>query len=479
VKIAFNHRWTRLRATFLTLLAVLVVSSARPQTQLPKPSTTASIEGTVRDANGKPVTNVDVSLLDQSGTKSAETKTGVDGTFVFMALPTGSFTLKVERADSHESATQSLELSPAEKKHVDLVLVAPASVTDPQRLVALPDAAPNKMEFSDQPNFTVAGITDWSNLGLHGSDVTARTSETLAKDTAALKSGAAHESPKESPASGSVNAATAHRLAGDRDERSGDPVAAVREYEDAARLAPSEENYFAWGSELLLHRAAQPAAEVFTKGSELHPKSARMLEGLGAALYASGLYDQAASRLCAASDLNPASPAPYISLGKMQETAADSLPCAEEKLARFATAQPGNALASYYYAVSIWKQQRRAENFTSFPKVEALLEKAVTIDPAFAAAYLQLGILYSAKGDFASAKKALNQSITINPQLGEAHYRLGQVYKRTGEAAKAEQQFAIYKQCEKAEADALELQRKELRQFQVVPKDPPPAATPH
>ncbi len=463
----------------LLLLAALVVLPAHSQTQSPQSPATAAIEGVVRNAGGKPVTDVDVSLLDQSGTKSAGTKTGVDGTFVFPALRAGSFTIKAEQVDSHESATRSLELAAAEKKHVDLTFSSQASATAATGRTGSVGPATKKMEFSDQPNFTVAGITDWSNLGLHGSDITARTSETLAKDTAALKSEGPHESPKESSASNSVDAATAHRLAGDRDELSGDPVAAVREYEDAVRLAPSEENYFAWGSELLLHRAAQPAMEVFTRGSELYPKSARMLEGLGAALYASGLYDQAASRLCAASDLNPADPAPYLALGKMQETAADSLPCAEEKLARFANEQPSNALANYYYAVSIWKQQRRAENSTAFPQAEALLQKAVAIDPQFAEAYLQLGILYSAKGDFANAKKALLQAISINPQLGEAHYRLGQVYKRTGEDAKAEQEFAIYKQCEKAEADALEQQRKELRQFQVIPKDSPAPAAPH
>ena len=49
--------------------------------------------------------------------------------------------------------------------------------------------------------------------------------------------------------------ADAHRLAGELDEKLGDPLAAVQEYERAARLDPSEQNYFAWGSELLLHRA--------------------------------------------------------------------------------------------------------------------------------------------------------------------------------------------------------------------------------
>ena len=33
------------------------------------------------------------------------------------------------------------------------------------------------MEFADKPNFTVAGVTDWTAVGGHGSDATLRTSE--------------------------------------------------------------------------------------------------------------------------------------------------------------------------------------------------------------------------------------------------------------------------------------------------------------
>src|SRR5207249_943574 len=108
-----------------------------------------------------------------------------------------------------------------------------------------------------------------------------------------------------------------HRLLGDLDEKLDDPLGAVYEYEQAARLDPSEQNYFNWGTELLLHRAPQVAIEVFNRGVAAHPESARMLIGSGAALYANGSYDEAAKRLCAASDLNPKDPAAYTFLGKI------------------------------------------------------------------------------------------------------------------------------------------------------------------
>jgi tetratricopeptide (TPR) repeat protein len=221
---------------------------------------------------------------------------------------------------------------------------------------------------------------------------------------------------------------------------------------------------------LLLHRAIQPAVEVFTKGAAAYPGSERMLAGLGAALYASGLYAQAAERLCAASDLKPADSTPYLFLGKMTLAFAQPLPCAEEKLARFSQNQPENAIANYYYAVAVWK---KAGNATVSEQIESLLNKAVRIDPKFAAAYLQLGVVYSARGEIDKAVAALQEATAADPNLAEAHFRLGQAYKKMGDAAKAREEFQAYERIQKTEATVVEQQRREIQQFVVVFKDQP------
>src|SRR5258708_24779777 len=53
------------------------------------------------------------------------------------------------------------------------------------------NAAPAKteeqaMQYSDEPQFTVAGVTEPSNVGGHGSNVTLPTKEALARETASL-----------------------------------------------------------------------------------------------------------------------------------------------------------------------------------------------------------------------------------------------------------------------------------------------------
>ena len=131
------------------------------------------------------------------------------------------------------------------------------------------------------------------------------------------------------------NNADVHRMAGALDEKLGDPLAAVQQYQQAASLDPSEQNYFAWGSELLLHRAVWQAAEVFRNGVKAYPESARLLTALGTALFAGALYDEAARSLCEASDLDPANPEPYLFMGKVEMAAPTPLACTESKLARF------------------------------------------------------------------------------------------------------------------------------------------------
>src|SRR5256885_12590471 len=463
------------------------------------------VEGTVRSSAGKLLKGASVLLEEKERSNSLETKTKADGSFVFSGVRPGVYTLRAKISGWCVGVSNPLVLSAGDKKRVDLVLESLTADHPGGSGTPSSSGSPaGAMEFEDKPNFTVAGVMDWNNTGMHGSDVNVRTSETLAKETLALKNGGlVKSSTVETKAAAARNSdessdellaareqartmlakadtADGHRLLGELNERLGDPLEAVREYERAALMDPSEQNYFAWGTELLLHRADEPAVEVFTKGSHAHPDSTRMLAGLGAALYAEGKSEEAARRLGEAADLKPADPAPYVFLGRIEKAATAVLPCGEQKLARFVREQPGNALANYYYGVALWKRDRGSEkNAASLQQAEALLDKAVRIDPKLGEAYLQLGILRTERGNFEQAIRDYTKAIEVSPQLSEAHYRLGSAYRRISEESKAEQEFWEYEKIEKAETAAIERQRRELRQFLIILKDQPAAATPH
>lgn len=466
----------RFCAAAVSLLSLSAASrSTFAQIPAAEPRPAIIVSGSVRNSTGEPVADALVFFEEKATAAALETKTKPDGSFSFLTLRPGSYTVRAEKAGS-TPATASLLLSLGDKKQINLLLEPARQVPAASSGASKTDSSAAAMQFDDKPNFTVAGVTDWTNVGGHGSDTKLRTSESLARETRALKPG----EPTDGPASATdtARAADSHRLAGDRAERSSDPLAAVREYEQAVRLNPSEENYFAWGTELLLHRAIKPAAQVFEKGTTAHPKSARMLAGLGAALYASGSYDDAARRLCAASDLQPADPTAYLFLGKMEKAAPDPLPCAAEKLARFAHDQPTNALANYYFAVSVWKRAQRNENPQYLRKCELLLQAAIAADPKLDSAYVYLGMVYAARANFAQAIETYKKAVQINPQSTEAHYRLSQAYKRVGEEEKSEQELQLYKQADKTETAAIEQQRREIRQFLIILKDQPQASAP-
>ena len=191
-----------------------------------------------------------------------------------------------------------------------------------------------------------------------------------------------------------------------------------------------------------------------------------------------GSDQEAAERLCEAADLKPGDAAAYIFLGQMEKSTAAALPCSEERLARFAKQQPGNARANYYYALSLRKRERAAEHPEALRKSEMLLEKAVSIDPKFADAYLELGNFYFERAAITEAMGAYQKAIAAEPHMSQAHYQLSLAYRRSGEQAKAEREFQMYKQDQNTETAALERQRKEMRQFLVILKNEPASSPP-
>ena len=417
------------------------------------------VEGKICDASGAPVRGAELQLESENGNSQNElvvAKTTADaaGNYALAAPRAGLYVLQASADGFVKSVVHDLTLARAERRRVDLVLHA-AGRGGPA-IESKPADAP--VQFSDTPNFTVAGITDRSNMGLHGSDTNRRTSDILAKETAALKSSSAQESA----ASG---AGEAHRLAGDAKEKSSDPLGAVKEYEAAVKADPSEQNYFSWGAELLLHRAGQAAVQVFSAGAKAHPDSSRMVAALGAAYYANGQYTEASSQLCRASDLNPANPAPYLFLGKMEQAASDPFSCSETALSRFAANQPANAEANFFYGLVLWKKARQTQDAANLSRAELFFRKALESNPGFAEVYLQLGLLYNARGEKSSALAAFQKAVSADPPSSRAHYQLSLAYRRSGDAARADLEMKTYNELRRSEDAALEKERRELRQF--------------
>jgi tetratricopeptide (TPR) repeat protein len=541
------------------LLSPFVVHGQSVHGQFDEQAGSAILQGWVRDSRGDPVAAVTVYLQGKAGAETLTTLTDSEGAYRFPGLREGIYTLRAEMTGYRATTFGPCVLGQRETKKIDLTLESPKAS----------GSSSDKPEFFDEPEFTVAGVTDAMNPGGHGSDTS--TTETLAKETASLpvsesKMGAAssrtasvsssssaavedslRKDAEREPGNFDVNhrlgkmlldggkgaeaipylerasrvnpgdyenayelalayardgqcerartqtrtmltaqdtagkeldrqeQAELHHLLGDVEEKLGKSLEAVREYQHAAELNPSEANLFDWGTELLIHRAFEPATEVFNEGNRLFPRSARMLAGLGVSWYARGSDDQAVERLCQASDLNPDDPNPYLFLGKIQSVETAQSTCTMEKLGRFVRLQPDNAQANYYYALGL----SRRNDADDLAHAEFLLEKAVRLDPKLAAAYLQLGVLYSQRGDSSKAVSAYLEAIAANPGLVAAHYRLAQAYSRSGEKSKAQAELQIYNQLSKETAEEANGQRREIQQFVYTLREPASATQPH
>lgn len=256
-----------------------------------------------------------------------------------------------------------------------------------------------------------------------------------------------------------------HNLLGQIDEKNGKFLDAVDELQTAAHMDPSEDNLFHWGSELLLHRTYEPAIDVFKRGVQLYPNSPRLDIGLGMALYSLGEYDDAVKALLAASDLDPSDSRCYYFLSKAYDSSPNQADDVIQRFRRFYELKPKNALAAYYYAMSLWKGKRAEDPNLDLQQVKSLLEKSISLDPRLAEAHVQLGNLYSDQRDYANSITEYLRALDLDPNLPDTHYRLGQDYVHTGQKDHGQQELEIYQRLRAQHMAELDKERAEVQQF--------------
>ena len=520
----------RSRNIFTPIVAFAIMVLPSTFAQDPRSNEIGSVTGVVTDSTNAPVTGATVRLLSKDSAVLGSAMTDGNGAYLLSAVRPGEYMFEVEKTGLASPNPVPLILNAGEAKKLDLHFGAGRVAQSQNAGSSKPDAPAqsNQPQFFDEPKFTVAGVTDVSQYGGHGSDAALRNSESLAKSAVALsRTPPADAAVSPEPAWAKVEStskpaadpgyitnlsrakdlvrkrkyqealpylqealklpsadaaaqdkAALHELLGIVQEEVGNPLEAVREYQIAAELDPNEPDLFRWGAELLLHGAFEPASEVFSKGSQRSPESIRMRLGLSVAWYARGSQDEAAQMVCTASDLNPQDPDPYIFMGRMQSANAAPPDCFTERFGRFASLQPQNAMANYFYAVNLWKSRKRADDREVFAQAKALLEKSIRLDPKLAPAYLQLGIMEEEVKNPQQAIIDYKKSIELDPQADEPHYRLAQHYARLGKRNKAEEELQLYRRKQAQQAGEAERERRNMRQFLYTLKDPGAMAQP-
>jgi len=271
------------------------------------------------------------------------------------------------------------------------------------------------------------------------------------------------------------NTAELHNLLAQIGEKDGKYLAAAKEFEIAAHMDPSEQNLFDWGSEFLLHRTYEPAITVFQQGTQRYPDSPRLLVGLGMALYARGKYDEAVRALLTAADLDPSDARCYLFLSKAYDSSPNQAEDVIQRFRRYTELQPGNALAQYYYAISLWKGKRTEDSSLDLQTIESLLKKSITLDEKLPEAHVQLGNLYADQHEYEKSIPEYLRALELNPNLPDAHYRLGQDYVHVGQKDQAQKEFEVYQQLRAQQMAEVDKERAEVQQFVISAKAGPAA----
>src|SRR5712691_9190574 len=173
-----GNKWARVSMLnrLAALIALLVVFVAFSHAQ--DPQAQSSVEGTVRDSRGGPVQGATAHLLAQGTAGDVMLRTDAKGACRYVALAAGEYTIRVEKSGYVDASFGPFALREGQSTTIELTLTA--ATEKPQGVTT---EAP---QFFDQPQFTVAGVTDATNHGGHGSDAVSRTTQSLAHDVTTL-----------------------------------------------------------------------------------------------------------------------------------------------------------------------------------------------------------------------------------------------------------------------------------------------------
>ena len=264
----------------------------------------------------------------------------------------------------------------------------------------------------------------------------------------------------------SHDSAELHSLLGEVEEKSGNYVASAGQYERAARMEPNEENVLNWGSEFLMHQTFEPAVQIFQSGLTRFPQSARLLDGLGIALYGLDRFDDAARTFFSASDLDPSDSLPVTFVGTAYDKFSPPIAAeARSRLQSFLKADANNAAVRYYYAMCLWKINEKEPQPELAGQIESLLKRSLEIDPDYADAHTLLGTLYFREQRYPEAIAEYEQALKTNPNDASVHYHLAQSLRRTGDKARTDQELITFERLRQQQQDRANEQRSEIKLF--------------
>ena len=110
---------------------------------------------------------------------------------------------------------------------------------------------------------------------------------------------------------------------------------------------------------------------------------------------------------------------------------------------------PDNAAANYYYALSLRRRTTQGASAGADREAERLLRKAATLNPSWADAHYQLGLLYEDESKATGAIREYRIAVRLQPDFAKAHYRLARLYEKQGNRQLAQAEIRAFEALKK------------------------------
>jgi tetratricopeptide (TPR) repeat protein len=427
-------------------LAAQPAVAGSPQNSAAESSGEAAVSGTVRDQFGTALGVARVTLTDERSSAQRVVLTTESGAYAFTAVQAGTYALAAELSGFENAVRQHVTVTDHQHLNVELSLAAKLSGSDGQTgdahaasraKVAGAAQIFGHFDYDDKPDYKPDDVAS-SEPGGYSSGANADGYDLIL----AYVDGEDRRGRSEAEAEENTNGGgTTESTVLEQRQHS--------EIDEGALQSWNENQFFSHGSDLLLHHEFTSASDIFQRGAARFPASAKLQMGLGVAFYTRGLYDQSVSVLLQATDMSPSDARPYLLLARAYNASHTQNDEVTKRLEHLVELDPKSARARYYYALNLWRNSGEKPGVNA-SQIEHLLKDAVTLDPQFADAHLELGALYAEQAKFSEAIPEYLRAIAINPDLAAAHYRLAQAYTRTGDEAAAQSELGLYEHLREA-----------------------------
>lgn len=242
-----------------------------------------------------------------------------------------------------------------------------------------------------------------------------------------------------------------HLLAGDIQELLDEPVEAVRHYQEAVRINPSERSYYALGHSFLLYWNWDAAVQVFETALRRYPESVPLWTGLSVARFGGADYEAAQSAILGALRNDGADP---TLLHLLDQTLSAQPDLEDELLIRIEALHRDGAVlpwSAYLHARALFLSGRGGEEKAVQLKALETARQVAERFPDFFEGRLLLADIHFELRQWPEAIAEFRRVISLDPRHVQAHYRLALAEQRGGDRERAAQLMRRYQELKEIE----------------------------